>query len=125
MTLPAWLRSRWVVVPGLLAFVTLGWNLYVGANATGVIEGQVVDRNGRPVEGATVTLFNRSFITNDPRQRTVTDAGGQFRFENNDSHAVQLEAEADGLGRSERMTLRLWFRAQERHVERPLVLISR
>lgn len=125
MTLPAWLRSRWVVVPGLLAFVTLGWNLYVGANATGVIEGQVVDRNGRPVEGATVTLFNRSFITNDPRQRTVTGADGRFRFENNDSHAVQLEAELAGAARSERVTLRLWFRAQERRLERPLVVAAR
>jgi protocatechuate 3,4-dioxygenase beta subunit len=125
MTVPAWMRSRWVVVPGLIAAMTLGWNLYVAANATGVIEGRVVDASGRPVPGATVTLFNRSFITNDPRQRTITRADGRFRFENNDSHAVQLEAEADSLGRSERRTVRLWFRAQERHLATPLVLATR
>lgn len=124
MTLPGWVRSRWVVVPGLIAAATIAWNAYVAANATGVIEGRVVDAAGGPVEGAAVTLFNRSFITNDPRQRTVTDAGGHFRFEGNDSHAVQLEAEK-GHGRSERLTLRLWFRAQERHLGTPLVLTPR
>ncbi|GIX11710.1 carboxypeptidase-like regulatory domain-containing protein [Elioraea sp.] len=125
MTLPAWMRSRWIVVPGLIAAATVAWNVHVAANATGVIEGRVVDRQGRPVVGATVTLFNRSFIINDPRQRTLTGADGYFRFENNDSHAVQLEAERADLGRSERRTVRLWFRAQERRLTAPLVLAVR
>lgn len=120
----SWLRSRWVIVPGAILAITLAWNLYVAAHATGVIEGPVVDRSGRPVEGAIVTLFNRSFITNDPRQRTTTGPEGRFRFEGNDSHAVQLEAEVAGH-RSERMTVRLWFRAQERRLETPLVLAGR
>jgi protocatechuate 3,4-dioxygenase beta subunit len=120
----SWLRSRWVVVPAAILASTLAWNVYVAAHATGVIEGRVVDRSGRPVEGATVTLFNRSFITNDPRQRTMTGPEGRFRFEGNDSHAVQLEAEVEGH-RSERMTVRLWFRAQERRLETPLVLAGR
>ncbi|WP_333672745.1 carboxypeptidase-like regulatory domain-containing protein [Elioraea tepidiphila] len=120
----SWLRSRWVVVPGAILAITLAWNLHVAAHATGVIEGRVVDRSGRPVEGAIVTLFNRSFITNDPRQRTTTGPEGRFRFEGNDSHAVQLEAEVAGH-RSERMTVRLWFRAQERRLETPLVLAGR
>lgn len=119
-----WLMSRWVIVPGLIAAITLGWNAYVAANATGVVEGRVVDRLGNPVSGATVTLFNRSFITNDPRQRTVTGPDGRFRFENNDSHAVQLEAET-GSDRSQRVTVRLWFRAQGRLLEAPLVLAAR
>jgi protocatechuate 3,4-dioxygenase beta subunit len=120
----SWLRSRWVIVPGAILAITLAWNLHVAAHATGVIEGRVVDRAGRPVEGAIVTLFNRSFITNDPRQRTTTGPDGRFRFEGNDSHAVQLEAEVEGH-RSERMTVRLWFRAQERRLETPLVLAGR
>lgn len=124
MSLPTWLRSRWTVVPALIAAATLGWNLYVAAQATGVIEGRVVDASGRPIEGATVTLFNRSFITNDPRQRAVTNHGGRFRFESNDSHAVQLEAEIEGI-RSERVTVRLWFRAQQRRVDAPLILAVR
>ena len=125
MSLPGWLRSRWVVVPGLIAAVALAWNAYVAANATGVIEGRVVDTGNRPIAGATVTLFNRSFITNDPRQRTVTGADGRFRFEANDSHAVQLEAESAGVGRSERRTVRLWFRAQHRELSTPLVVSAR
>lgn len=125
MSLPAWLRSRWVVVPGLIAAAAVAWNAYVVANATGVIEGRVVDTGNRAIAGATVTLFNRSFITNDPRQRTVTGADGRFRFDGNDSHAVQLEAESAGFGRSERRTVRLWFRAQHRELAAPLVVSER
>ena len=116
-----WLRSRWVIVPaGLLATVAL-WNIYVAANAGGIVEGQVVDRAGVPVPGATVLLYERSFITNNEKQRTVTGADGHFRFEGNASHAVQLQAEGAG-GRSERMTVRLWFRAQNRQIAEPLRL---
>jgi protocatechuate 3,4-dioxygenase beta subunit len=125
MSLPGWLRSRWVVVPGLIGAVVVAWNAYVAANATGAIEGRVVDAANRPVAGATVTLFNRSFITNDPRQQTVTGADGRFRFEGNDSHAVQLEAESAAIGRSERRTVRLWFRAQHRELATPLVVPAR
>jgi hypothetical protein len=120
-----WMRNRWVVVPGVLAVLISGWNLYVAANANGQIEGRVVDQAGQPVPGATVTLFNRSFITNEARARATTDALGRFRFEDNTSHAVQLQAEAPGHGRGERVTLRLWFRAQDVAMHDPLVLATR
>lgn len=118
----AWLRSRWVVVPTTLAFLIGAWNLYVAANANGVIEGRVVDPTGKPVSGATVTLYNRSFITNEARARASTGADGRFRFDDNSSHAVQLQAEAPGHARGERVTLRLWFRAQDTVMPEPLVL---
>ena len=119
-----WWRSRWVVVPGGIAAVVLGWNLYVAAHAGGVVEGRVVDPAGRPVAGATVLLYERAFINNIEKQRTTSGADGAFRFEGNSSHAIQLQAEAAGL-RSERMTLRLWFRAQDRRLEQPLRLAGR
>ncbi|MEO3475412.1 carboxypeptidase-like regulatory domain-containing protein [Roseomonas sp. CAU 1739] len=116
-----WLRSRWVLVPGGLLVTVALWNLYVAANAGGVVEGQVIDSSGAPVQGANVLLYERSFITNNERQRTITGPDGRFRFDGNGSHAVQLQAEGAG-GRSERLTVRLWFRAQNRRLEHPLRL---
>lgn len=116
-----WLRSRWVIVPGGMLAVVALWNLYVAANAGGIVEGQVLDRGGAPVPGANVLLYERAFITNNEKQRAVTGPDGRFRFEGNTSHAIQLQAERPG-GRSERMTLRLWFRAQNRTVTEPLRL---
>jgi protocatechuate 3,4-dioxygenase beta subunit len=120
-----WLCNRWVLVPGVLAIAIGAWNLYVAANADGVIRGRVVDGAGRPVPGAVVTLYNRTFITNEARDRATTDADGRFRFEGNTSHAVQLQAEAPGHARGERVTLRLWFRAQHVELAEPLVLAAR
>lgn len=121
----AWMRSRWVIVPGILAILVGGWNLYVSANAHGVIEGRVIDLAGRPVPGATVTLYNRSFITNEARAEARTGADGGFRFDDNTSHAVQLQAEAPGFARGARVTLRLWFRGQDTTMHEPLVLAAR
>lgn len=120
-----WARNRWVVVPGLLAIVIAGWNIHVAANANGVIEGRVVDAAGAPIAGATVTLFNRSFITSEARQTMTTDASGSFRITGNASHAVQLGAEAPGFAPSPRRTVRLLFRAQDVTLAQPLVLAGR
>lgn len=119
----AW-RSRWVIVPGLILGVTLGWNGYVALHAGGSVAGRVVDAAGAPVAGAAVMLYERSFITNNESQRTVTGPDGAFRFEGNASHAVQLQAEAPGM-RSARVTLRLWFRAQDAVLPSPIRLAAR
>ncbi len=119
---PRWLLSRWVVVPGTLLLLVLGWNIHVAANATGVVRGRVVDSAGQPVAGATVLLFERSFVVNTEKQRTTSDPRGRFRFEGNASHAVQLQAEAPDGARSDRVTLRLLFRAQDADLPSPLVV---
>lgn len=116
----SWLLSRWVVLPAALAAVVLGWNLWVATHAGGVVEGRVVDAAGRAVPGAEVVLYGRSFVTNDERQRTHAGDNGIFRFTGNASHALQLQAEAPGLGRSERVTVRLLFRAQDTRLQTPL-----
>jgi hypothetical protein len=123
--MPPWMHSRWVVVPGVLAIAIGAWNVYVAATANGRIEGRVVDPAGRPIPGAVVTLYNRSFITSEPRDRATTGADGGFRFENNTSHAVQLQAEAPGHQTGPRTSLRLWFRAQDATLAAPLVLTAR
>lgn len=120
----SWLRSRWVIVPGGILAVVALWNLYVAAHAGGIVEGRVLDAAGAPVPGASVLLYERAFITNNEKQRTLTDADGRFRFEGNASHAIQLQAEGAG-GRTERMTVRLWFRAQNRTLAQPLRLPGR
>ena len=118
----SWLRSRWVVVPAVLAAIVLGWNLYIAAHSGGAVEGQVVDKAGNSVPGAEVVLFARSFITNQERQRTRAGRDGRFRFTGNASHALQLQAEAPGLGRSERVTVRLLFRGEDTRLPAPLRL---
>ncbi len=119
--IPSWVRSRWFIVPATIAVGVVGWNLYVAANATGEVRGRVVDAAGRPIPGATVQLFERAFVVNTEKQAATTDADGAFRFSGNGSHAVQLQAEANGA-KSDRVTLRLLFRAQDADLPQPLVV---
>jgi hypothetical protein len=118
---PRWLASRWFIVPAAILLAVAGWNIHVARNATGEVRGRVVDASGNPVYGATVQLFERSFVVNTEKQRTATGPQGYFRFHGNTSHAVQLQAEAPA-GKSERVTLRLLFRAQDAELPAPLVL---
>ena len=62
----------------------------------------------------------RGLCTPHESGRTTTDAEGVFRFTDNRSHSIQLEAEAPGLGRSNRHILRLWFAAQDAKLAEPL-----
>ena len=122
---PGWQRrvllNRFVAVPLAIAMVAVVWNAYVALHAHGVVAGQVVDAGGRPVAGATVILFNHDFVTQVERARTKTDQAGYFRFDNNDSHLIQLQA-LDGKRAGPRITVRLWFRAQDRTLAAPLRL---
>ena len=115
-------RSRWVMVPALILAAVLLWNLYVAAHSHGVVEGYVLDPEGKRVAGADVVLYARSFLTNDERGRTRTGPDGRFRFTGNHDHALQLQADAPGLGRSERVTVRLLFRGEDIDLGRPLQL---
>lgn len=125
MKMPAWTRSRWVIVPAILAISIVLWNSYVTAHNGGLVEGSVIDAAGRPVPGATVTLFERSFVAYTSKDTTKADEAGLFRFTNNQNHALQLEAEFPTLGKSDRHSIRLWFRAQNFRLVEPLVLAGR
>lgn len=114
------LRSRWIIVPSLLLLIVLGWNVYVWTHDGGTIAGRVVDASGRGVADANVILYARSFVTNDERQRTKTDAQGGFRFTGNENHALQLQAEAPDYGQTDRVTLRLLFRGEDAALPAPL-----
>ena len=114
------LYSRWVIVPTVMAIVLIGWLEYVAAHDHGVVEGHVIDAAGTPVAGATVLLLKRGFVTHEQAGRTTTDATGTFRFSDNISHSIQLEAESPTLGRSDRRVVRLLFAAQDVKVTEPL-----
>jgi hypothetical protein len=117
------LRHRFVWFPLAVAAAVAAWNVHVALNADGVIEGTVRDAAGAPVAGAEVIFFERNFVNYQEKRRATTDGAGGFRFEDMRVHVGQLEAVAADGRRSQRLQLRLWFRAQHTRAE-PLVLAS-
>lgn len=116
------LLGRYVVTFGTIAVLTLAWNLYVARHDDGILEGRVVGPDGAPVGGAEIVLAERGVVSLTPIARATSDADGRFRFERHDRHAVALTAAKEGVGRSPRVEVRLWFRNQNRIVEEPLRL---
>lgn len=118
------LRHRFVAVPLAIVAIVVAWNVYIAFNDHGILEGQVLDRAGKPVAGATVIFFERNFIYYQEKVRTTTDAKGDFRFTGLAVHIGQLEATTDDGRRSDRRQVRLWFRAQDTEVA-PLIVERR
>jgi len=122
---PLWRRlilNRFVPVPGAIAAAILVWNVYVVANDNGLVAGQVVDATGHPVPDATVALWVLQFTTYVEKARTTTGPDGRFRFTDNASHNIRLAAEKAGVGRTDRIPVRLYFRAQDVTLREPLRL---
>ena len=69
--------------------------------------------------GATVTLFERTLTTLEPRASTRTDPDGRFSFLGQKVHHLVLEARAE-RARSPRTAVRLWFRCQNVVLAEPL-----
>ena len=118
------LLNRFVVVPALIAIVALAWNLYVATHNHGVVMGRVIDAAGKPVADATVALWTYNFTTYEERDHVKTNAVGVFRFTNNPSHRIQVSAEKPGVGRTQRVPVFLYFRAQDIDLAAPLRLAS-
>jgi hypothetical protein len=122
---PLWRRlllNRFVLTPAILALITGAWNLYVVTHNHGVVAGQVIDAAGRPVAGADVVLWTFNFTTFAEKGHVVTGPDGSFRFADNASHNVQVSAAKPGVGRSERVPIRLYFRGQDTTLAKPLRL---
>ncbi|MEO8537743.1 MAG: carboxypeptidase-like regulatory domain-containing protein [Betaproteobacteria bacterium] len=116
----AMLRNRFVAVPLAIAVIVLAWNAYVAAHDGGVVRGEVIGPDGRGVPGATVSMMEQNFTTNSDRGKTTTRADGSFEFTDNRSHNIQLRAEKAGVGRSDLVVVRLYFRAQNVTLHEPL-----
>ena len=124
-TRPKWprlLSNRFVVVPALLLVLTAGWNAWVVTHDHGIVAGRVLDTSGTPVEGAEVKLWVFNFATFVVKASTTTKPDGSFTFENNPSHNIQISAEKPGLGRSARISVRLYFRSEDIRLKQPLRL---
>jgi len=122
---PAWRRlvlNRFVLVPAAIALAAAFWNVYVATHNHGAVAGRVVDAAGRPVAGATVELWVLNFTTFVEKSRTTTGPDGRFLLLNTDSHSIQIGAEKSGVGRSSRIPVRLYFRAEDIELHEPLVL---
>jgi len=116
-------RNRFVMVLGVIALAIIAWNAYVACHSGGRVTGRVTDAAGQPVAGATVTLWVLNFTTYAERVRGTTDASGHFSLLNMESHNIQLAAEKAGIGRSRRVPVRLFFRAQDVDLREPLILV--
>ena len=93
---PKWKRlllNRFVLVPAVLILLTVGWNLWVVTHDHGIVEGQVLDATGAPVEGAEVKLWVFNFTTFVVKATTTSRPDGSFEFANNPSHNIQVSAE--------------------------------
>jgi len=124
---PRWRRSvfnRFVLVPAGIAVAVALWNVYVSTHDHGLVAGRVVDTAGRPVAGATVALWVLNFTTYVEKTRATTDSEGRFVITDNDSHNIRLAAEKPGIGRSPRVPVRLYFRAEDIELREPLVLAA-
>ena len=122
---PPWRRlliNRFVLVPAAIAMAIVLWNVYVSTHNHGVVAGRVVDAAGQPVSGATVVLWVLNFTTYVEKTRATTDSTGRFVITDNDSHNIRLAAEKPGVGRSPRVPVRLYFRAQDIEVREPLTI---
>jgi hypothetical protein len=114
--------NRFVLVPAAIAVAVVLWNVYVSTHNHGIVTGQVIDPAGRPVPGATVVLWVLNFTTYVGKTRATTDSAGRFVITDNDSHNIRLAAEKPDVGRSPRIPVRLYFRAQDIELREPLVL---
>ena len=123
--LPLWRRlviNRFVLVPATIAVAIALWNGYVATHDHGIVVGRVVDAAGLPVPDAAVVLWVLNFTTYVEKTRATTDSAGRFVITNNDSHNIRLAAEKPGVGRSARVPVRLYFRAQDIELSEPLIL---
>jgi hypothetical protein len=117
-----WLVNRVTITFGVLALVIGGWNAYVMANDDGILAGRIVDRDGRPVAGAEVVLSEMTIVAMHPLVKTASDAEGRFQFANHGRHKVVVTAAKQGVGKSDRLLVRLLFRNQNTALAEPLWL---
>ena len=114
--------NRYIVTFGSIAIMAAAWNLYIAFNNDGMVAGRVVGPDNRPVEGATVTVFQKTLYVAEPRGKATTDAKGKFLFTGHESYRLWLEAVKEGLGKSPKEEYRLYFRNQNLTLAEPLRL---
>lgn len=120
----SWLGNRFVVTFGGIAVAAALWNVYIAFNDDGIISGTVVSADGRPVEGATVVLSERTLLVAQRKASTETDGEGRFSFTGSRLHRLYLEAVKPGVGRFGPREYRLFFQGENLFLSEPLTLAA-
>jgi hypothetical protein len=113
---------RYLLILGVSAVLVLGWNGWIALHDDGIVRGRVVQADGRPVAGATVSFWEKTLTTLERRTATETGPDGGFAFTGQAAHHFALQAEKSGLGASPRTLYRRYFRGQNLVVDEPLRL---
>ena len=113
---------RYLLVLGVTAALVAGWNVWVVLHDDGIVSGRVVQADGRPAAGVTVSFWEKTLTTLERRAATETRADGGFVFTSQMAHHFALQAEKTGLGTSPRTLYRRYFRGQNLVLPEPLRL---
>jgi Carboxypeptidase regulatory-like domain len=114
------MRYAWVV--GALVLLVGGCNFWVALHNDGIVRGRVVQADGRPAAGATVSFWEKTLTTLERRAATETSPDGRFVLTGQAAHHFALRAEQSGLGASQRKFYRRYFRGQNLTLDEPLRL---
>ncbi|MDR9431813.1 MAG: carboxypeptidase-like regulatory domain-containing protein [Natronomonas sp.] len=80
LTVRQLLFNRFVILVVFALALSGSAQVYVSMNDSGTIEGQVVDQNGEPVEGAQVTVQELGIRNQYDGDTTTTDENGYYKF---------------------------------------------
>ncbi len=111
------LGHRYVLVLGTALALAAACNVWVALHDDGIIIGRVVQADGRPAAGATVSFWERTLTTLERRAATETAPDGSFVFTGQMAHHFALQAETPGLPPSPRTLHRRYFRGQNLRLE--------
>lgn len=116
------LANRYVLALAATAMLAGACNLWVALHDDGIVRGRVVQADGRPAAGATVTFWEKTLTTLERRAATSTAPDGRFAFTGQMAHHFALHAEQQALGASPRTLYRRHFRGENLVLEEPLRL---
>ena len=113
--------NRYFVTFGMIALLAGVWNVYVLFNNNGIISGSIITPNGIPVENAIVVLSEKTLLVTIERDKTITDAQGQFKFSGHNLYQVYLKAyKGDDPEQVAQKDQHLYFRGQNLYLSTPL-----
>ena len=111
---------RYLVVLGVTAVLVSGWNVWVALHDDGIVRGHVIQADGRPAAGATVTFWEKTLTTLERRATTQTGPDGRFLFVGQAAHHFALQAQGRDARTSARVLYRRYFRGQNLVLAEPL-----
>ncbi len=114
--------NRYTITFAIALFLALLWNLFVLFNDSGILSGRVIDSLHQPVEGATVSLSEKTLLVTSQRDEVTTDGDGFFRFEGHDLYHLYLKVKKGNAALPSHKEVRLYFRGQNKTLKEPLIL---